>query len=297
MSYIWADGDYTIPLANGSKRWLRPFPDDFSNIVFEQDYQQFADDFVPLPLDTPHDEIPDAFLVQESQPEPMGAIVQWTRTYSKIPPSRTIAESYAWSVPGIGTEAVYSPVNISSVSHSGSANLTGSGSVTTITCATSPGVNVGDSVLISYTFTDSVTGSQYGRDVLRTALSGTSGTSVRVALISEPGGTMSFQTLRKVEPGRDPYVEEVWSRIQYDYYLPGVSAGIMLPEHIPTIEALDIYDNTGRRTTSFTADTTPSLATWRAQVASGALVCAVQSIPRRWMGNIYERATRYVRAK
>lgn len=289
MSYAWADGDYTQPLIDGPKRWLRPFDNDFSQIVFEQDYQQFASDFAPLALDTPHDEITDAFLVKESEPEPHGPLFKWTRTYSRIPPSRSVFESYSWLVPGIGTEAVYSPVNISSA--------TNAAGVTTLTCASSPGVSVGDSVLISYTFTDSTTGTQYGREILKGALTGTSGTTVKVDLISEPGGTITYQTLKKVEPGRDPYAEEVWSNLQMDYFLPGVSAGVATPEEIPVVAALDIYDNTGRRTTSFSATTSPTLATWRTKVANGELVCVVQSIPRRWMGNIYERATRYVKAK
>jgi len=290
MSYTWTDGDLTTPQIDGPKRWLRPFDDDFSQVVFEQDYQQFEDDFAPLNLDTPHDEILDAFLVKESEPQPLGGgVIKWTRTYSRVPASRAIFESYSWTVPGIGTEAVYSDVNIT-----GNSSAAG---VTTLTTATSSTATVGDSVLISYTFTDGVTGTQYGRQILKGCLTGTSGTTIKVDLISEPGGTITYNTLRKIEPGRDPYTEEVWSKLQLDYFLPGVSAGIASPEDIPIIAPLDIYDNTGRRTTSFTSTTSPTLTNWRTRVANGELVCVVQSIPRRWMGNIYERATRYVRAK
>lgn len=288
MSYAWADGDYTQPLIDGAKRWLRPFDDDFSQIVFEQDYQQFAEDFMPLALDTQHDSIVDAFLVKESEPQPQGPLFKWTRTYARIPASRQLFESYSWTVPGIGSEAVYSSVSISS-------NSSSSG-VTTLTTGSSSTATVGDSVQVSYTFTDAVTGTQYGREVLRVCLTGTSGTTVKVALISEPGGTISYNTLKKVEPGRDPYTEEVGSLLQLDYFLPGVSSGIATVQDIPLLSPLIIYDNTGRQTTSFAATTSPTLATWRSQVASGAYVCVVRSIPRRWMGNIYERATRYVKA-
>jgi hypothetical protein len=289
MSYTFQDGDLSTAQIDGPKRWLRPFDDDFSQVVFEQDYQQFEDDFTPLPLDTPHDTIKDAYLVSEGPLDALGGgVVKWTRTYARIPASRQRFESYSWTVPGIGTEAVYSSVSISS-------NSSAAG-VTTLVTATSSTAGVGDSVLVSYTFTDGVTGTQYGRDVLRTCLSGTSGTTINVDLISEPGGTITYNTLKKVEPGRDPYTEEVGSVLQLDYFLPGVSAGIDSPQDIPELAPLTIYDNTGRQTASFTATTTPTLATWRSKVAAGEYVCVVRSIPRRWMGNIYERATRYVKA-
>ncbi len=291
MSTLWTDDANSLAVAviNGPRRWLRPFDDDFAQYVFEQDYWQNEDDFVPLNLDTPSDDFPDAYLVGESALRALGGgVVEWTRTYARIPASRQRFESYSWTVPGIGTEAVYSPVTINSNSSSAG--------VTTLTTGSSSTAVVGDSVLVSYTFTDAVTGTQYGRDVLRVCLTGTSGTTVNVDLISEPGGTITYNTLKKVEPGRDPYTEEVGSLLQLDYFLPGVSAGIATVQDIPLLAPLTIYDNTGRQTTSFTATTSPTLATWRTQVAAGDYICAVRSIPRRWLGNIYERATRYVKA-
>lgn len=289
MSALWTDGNYATALVDGPRRWLRPFDDDYSLYVFEQDYQQNESDFTPQSLDTPSDDFPDAYLVGESPLEALGGgVVKFTRTYARIPASRQRFESYSWTVPGIGSEAVYAAVDISSNSNS-------AGVTTLITDSSSTAVD-GDSVLISYTFTDGITGTQYGRDVLRVCLPATSGTTVAVDLIAEPGGTITYNTLKKVEPGRDPYTEEVGSLLQLDYFLPGVSSGITTVQDIPLVTPLTIYDNTGRQTTSFTATTSPTLATWRSQVAAGDYICVVRSIPRRWMGNIYERATRYVKA-
>jgi hypothetical protein len=196
-----------------------------------------------------------------------------------------VYESYGWLVPGIGTEAVYADVNIASVT-------TGSGT-TTLTTSTSSTAADGDSVSIAYTFTDSLTGTSYGRRVQRGCLSGTSGTTIVVDLISEPGGTITFQTLRKIEPGRAPETLEVQSQVQVDYWLPGVSAGVTTPLDIPVIAAMEIYDGDGRKANSFESDSTPTVATWRSQVATRALVCVVSSIVRPWLGPIYERRTRY----
>lgn len=269
----------------GPRSWQRPFPDLTAELTFTEPYIQTVEDFVPLALDTPHPDIPDAYLVEESERENAGGFYKWTRTYARIPPSREVFESYSWIVPGIGSGAVYAAQNISSVSHAAG--------VTTITAASSPGISVGDQCNVAYTFTDSATGTQYGRTVLRTALSGTSGTTVKVALIAEPGGTLTFLTVKKVEPGRAAEALEVGSVVQLDYFLPGVSTGINTAFDIPVIEALEIYDSDGVKTDSFTASTTPTLAEWRALVAAKSRQCVVRSVVRRWMGNIYERATRY----
>lgn len=286
MSYAYQDGDLTTPQIDGPRRWLRPFDDDFSQYVFEQDYQQFEDNFAPLNLDTASDDFADAYLVRESQLEALGGgVVKWTRTYSRLPASRQVFESYSWIVPGIGSGAVYAPENIDSVSTAGG--------VTTITAGGDPTISVGDQCSISYTFTDGITGTQYGRTVLRTALTGTSGGNVNVSVITEPGGTLTFQTIKKVEPGRAAEALEVGSMLQLDYFLPGVSAGVSTPFDIPIIEALEIYDGDGVKTSSFTASTSPTLAAWRTQVAAADNVCVTRSVVRRWLGNIYERTTRY----
>ncbi len=280
-------GALTATIA-GPKQWTSPFEDVADALVFSQDFIQATAEFSPLALDTPDDTYPDCYLVAEGARDDRGGFVRWKRTYARIPPSRQVFESYSWTVPGIGSEAVYAAASISSV-----VNASGT---TTITAAASVEASADDSVLVSYTFTDATTGTQYGRSVLRICLAGTSGTNVVVPLITEPGGTLTFISVQRVEPGRDPYTEEVGSLLQLDYFLPGVSTGIATVQDIPLLSPLDIYDNTGRRTTSFTAETVPTLATWRAQVAAGDYVCVVRSVPRRWMGNIYERATRYVKA-
>ena len=289
MAIIWQDGDFTIATADGPRRWMRPFDDSFAQVTFEQDYIQFEADFVPLALDTAHDDYPDAYLVREGELQGLGGgLVKWTRTYSRMPISRQVFESYSWLVPGIGAGAVYASQAVSSVANSAG--------VTTITCAGDTTASSGDSLSINYTFTDGVTGTQYGRNVMRTMTGGT-GAAPEVALITEPGGTLTFNWAKKVEPGRPAEALEVGSVLQLDYYLPGVSAGIGTPFDIPVIDELQIYDGDGLKVDSFTADTSPTITEWRAQIAAGDRVCVVASIVRRWMGNIYERSTRYCIAR
>lgn len=275
----------TIATIAGPRSWERPFDDLTDELVLTQAYIQTVEDFRPLALDTPHDDLPDAYLVAESPRENIGGLYKWTRTYARIPPSRQVFESYSWLVPGIGSGAIYAAQSISSA--------TNAAGVTTIITSGSSGVALGDQASIAYTFTDAQTGTQYGRTVIRTALAGTSGTTIAVALIAEPGGTITYQTLKKVEPGRPAEAVEVSSSLQLDYFLPGVSPGVTTPFDIPRISALEIYDGDGVKVNSFTASTSPTLAAWRALVAARSQVCVVSSVIRRWQGNIYERSTRY----
>ncbi|NBR87383.1 MAG: hypothetical protein EBT61_18085 [Verrucomicrobia bacterium] len=270
MSYYASipNSNATTATVNGPPVWERPFPDLTAELVLRQNYIQKASTFTPTALDTAHPDFPDMYLVDEGPREDIGGFYKWQRTYARIPPARTVMEGYAWYVPGIGTGAVYAAQSISSTSNSAG--------VTTITAASSPTISVGDQCSVRYNFTDSTTGTVYGRQVLRTALTGTSGTTVKVALISE-----AVESL------------EVASQLQLDYWLPGASTGVTTAFDIPLIRCLEIYDGTGTKVQSFTSSTTPTLAEWRAHVAAKDKICVVSSVLTRWMGNIYQRATRY----
>lgn len=287
MSTLWQDGDWTVAAIDGPKRWLQTIENVTMGLnAFEQDYMQTVADWTPTPLGDPNPDMPGFYLVNEGPLSPQGGgIVKWTRNYAKIPSIRDEYESYGWLVPGIGSEAVYADVNISSNSISG-------GYHTIITSASST-ATVGDSVSIAYTFRDAITGTQYGRRTQRACLAGTSGTTIVVNIVTEPGGTITFQTLRKVEPGRAPETLEVTSLVSVDYWLPGVSAGIVNPRDIPIIEAYEIYDGDGRKSNTHEADSTPTVAQWRTSVANRDWICVVRSIIRPWLGPIYERRTRY----
>jgi len=289
MPLLWQDGDYTTPLRDGARRWLRPFDDNFAQVMFEQDYQQFEDSFSPLTLDTPSDDFSDAYLVREGELSALGGgVVKWTRTYARIPASREVFEGYSWLIPGIGTGALFGGQGITSA--------TNAAGVTTLNCSGDTTAAIGDNVSISYTFVDGVTGTQYGRNVRRTVLSG-GGATLGVSIISEPNGIISYNSAKKIEPGRPAEALEVGSSLQFDYYLPGVSVGVATPFDVPVISELQIYDGDGIKVNAFAADTVPTITQWRASVADSEKVCVVASILRRWQGNIIERATRYCIAR
>ena len=276
------------PVTNGPRSWERPFDDLTAELLFRENYIQTVESCITAALDTPHELYPDCYLVSEGQRENIGGFYKWTRTYARIPASRQVFEGYSWLIPGIGTGAIFAAQGISSA--------TNAAGVTTLSCAGDTTAAIGDSVSISYTFVDGVTGTQYGRNVIRTVLSG-GGATLGVSIISEPGGTISYNSARKIEPGRPAEALEVGSSLQFDYYLPGVSVGVATPFDIPVIDELQIYDGDGIKVNLFAADTVPTTTEWRASIAAGEKVCVVASIVRRWQGNIFERSTRYCIAR
>lgn len=278
----------TEALAIGPRRYLAPFPDVTRRFIFEEDYIVLRASYSSPTLDAPHSGVSGYYLVDETGPQPFGnsEVLKFTRTYSEVPPSRIIYESFDWYLPGVGSEnPPGSLVNITDYSF----NSNG----TQLTLSADPGVIIGDTVQASYTV-QTPTG-QVTRTVLRPVILDSSATDITVGLISEIY-PITFQTLRKVDPGRNPEARAVSSEIHFDYFLPGLSAGIATPNSIGIIDDLEIYDATGRKTPSFTETTSPTRAEWAAKVASRERVVVERSVIRRWMGNIYERATRYATA-
>ena len=289
MSALWTNPSLSSPTPDGGPRWIFPFDDEFSQIMFEQDYIQFSSAVVTSYAGAAAPSGGGFYLVGRSGMSSLGGgIVKWTDTYASVPNSRQVYEGYSWLIPGIGSGAIFSPQIINST-----ANTAGG---TTITCAGDTSAAIGGQVSIYYTFTDAVTGTQYGRTVIRTVLSG-GGPVLGVDLISEPGGTISFLTARNVEPGRPAEALEVASMVQLDYFMPGTAPNINTGADIPIIMELQIYNGDGVKVNSFAADTVPTITQWRAMVAARDQVCVVSSIIRKWYGPIFERATRYCIAR
>lgn len=81
-----------------------PFRQDLTAVLFDEDYVQRAKWFEPLPLDYPHPDLPDVFLVDESPPVVRGdGLLRWTRTFATVPATRTEFESVNATFPGYKT--------------------------------------------------------------------------------------------------------------------------------------------------------------------------------------------------
>lgn len=105
--------------------------------------------------------------------------------------------------------------------------------------------------------------------------------------------------------GRDPFTKKVLSRIQHDYFRIFPSGGDYTDvSSIPFVYAQTyIADETNERQVRYLTDTTlnpvagetiPSQEDYKDLVTNGDEIVAEDCDIRRWMGNIYERVTRYV---
>ncbi len=104
--------------------------------------------------------------------------------------------------------------------------------------------------------------------------------------------------------GRDRFNKTVLSRLAHKYYIPGIDVGITTAADIPIVAAQEYYYGTSQNTVDYLADsppftsaTTPSRTTYEGWVTGGTEIVAEQSIVKRWMGGIYERVTRYIKAQ
>jgi hypothetical protein len=282
------NGDFTVPWAVAPETERPAFPGDEGSIIVRQTFWVERKSFVRLPLDTPHPRRTGVYLVDEPEPRHVGGgILEWDRVWANIPASREEGETYGLTVPGIETLGEFAAKNVT--------GATSSGGMTTITTSTAHLFVVGDGVIIRY-FVVAPDGKQHLRQVFRIAAAGTTGSTLVVQQVIDigpiywPGATV-FQP-----PGRQPFTVVVPSVVQFDYFLPGVSTGIKTSKDIPIFQAWEIIGSDGNRTDSLSATSSPTVTEYRQMVASQERLVAEASVVRRWMGNIHERATRYVTA-
>lgn len=289
MSTLY-DGNFATPLSNGPERVIYPFDGDTISLVRERDYLQLASYWERLPLDTEHPDQPGEYLVHETDPAPQGGgVVHWTRRYAAIPRPRREMESYAYQVPGIEADVAHEWLTITGVATAGGLHVC----TTSVAHTMSPG----DGIIVAYWCVDEGVSYDivYSRQVLRQVLATPDTDEFTVAQIVDVGPPNLTNAVKNYY-GREPYTRIVPSYLHYDYWLPGVTLGVTTFDDIPILQAERILDSSGNETDRYSATSSPTAAQYRARVAAGEWIVVEPSIIRRWMGNIYERETRHIRA-
>lgn len=290
---LYYDGDFNTAQPNGAKRWLLPFSSDGDNTryLYEQEYIQKIDKFKPgtLSSKSPDTDSPGFFLVEETPVDPIGGgLGKWKRIYAREPNNRTQWESFAWRRPGLSPDI--SPFNIAI-----SGTPTHSGGRTTITTISDHGLQVDDGVIIAYNIKFNADTAETTRQVFRKVLNVTTRTTFQVDLISEKVTT--WHSIRETG-GRLPTTVVVTSRVELAYFhVGGIGAQYTSPEKIPILNPESIVNSLQEDTDTYSPTTTPTLAEYLVHVRDQEWIVAEASIIRRWMGNIYERATRFVMAQ
>jgi hypothetical protein len=220
------DGTFTTASAVGAARKSFPFDGDNASFIVEQDFMVLFSSFSPLALDTVHPSIAAAYLVKESPLQDLGGgVARWTRTYAKIPSSRSEWSTITFNFPGyFGTR------------------------------------------LPPY-----------------------------------------FQYYERIGDERDPWTATSVCRVLSEYFLCATGQTYETPQDIPIISR-QLFTLDGRpdqpidylvnqTTNPLLSATEPTLPEYMALVAAEDEIVAEDSTIERWMGNIYERKTRYVIAK
>jgi len=289
MSAFYTDSDVTVARVTGARRWSDPF-NESRMVMFEEDYVQSLSYWRPLPLDTRHPNpspLDLAVLVDESPLQDLGGgIVKWTRTYATIPEQRFEFESYSYTIPGLETgtlgpqKAILSAVN--------------GFNITTITTAVAHGFNTGDLILIRWE-NNYWPANPIIKQTIGVAVSASGSVFVVPLIVDSP--ISQFLTAQNADIGRDATTEEINSMISYEFFLPGLSPGISTARDIPEILKEKIIDANGKETDIYGSVSTPSKTEYLQRVSDGEWVIAASSSLRRWKGNIFERLTRYVKAR
>jgi hypothetical protein len=116
---------------------------------------------------------------------------------------------------------------------------------------------------------------------------------------------LQWATPNPADPFRERFTRTVLSRTDFVYYLPGIGGGQPATVDAITLIPATTYYVTGAPTIYWNyldTATTPTRAAYAAMVAADIATPASYSIVaedsrvHRWLGNIYERSTRYVKA-
>lgn len=290
-------GDFTVAVAVSPQAFEWPFHGDDESVVYRQDFVQRFDSFERTAWDTPSPDRPDMYLVDETPLSPIGVGVgRFTRTYARVPTSRFTGtgsdevEPYVATVPGIGYT---DPITFAEYISGGVT----SGATTVLTITNPPhSFEANDWVAIIYFARDPSTNIILRRQVSR-LVSSVTVNHVIVSRIDDAYTIVAWEVIYKSLANRDPFQIVVPSWISREYYLPGVSPGIQSAADIPILEPTPIIDHvSGNRTDTITDQTTPSLTDYFTLISTGTKIVAEPSNVSRWMGNIWERKTRYITA-
>jgi hypothetical protein len=245
-----------------------------------------------------------------------GGIIQFTRSFAKVPPRRVEGAAVAWTVPGLAASGDHALLSVNSITATTDATY---GTLLSITTAGAHGLVAGDYVALYYPRTTEAS-AQYWYSIAKVI--SVSGFAFMVKASEVPAGaTATISVVQKtgdgVDTSRPPEDRTVGGYSVYDYFLSadGV-AGIEI------YEPIKIKTPSGAHVDTYNIGTTPTLLAYSEAMeyaadsarafsellaygreTSGtvhghpALMVVQPSAVRRWRGNIWERETIYVRAQ
>lgn len=289
MSYAlpkWTDGNLSTAVACSLPEFEAPIPGDATEYVFNQNWRQFRNNYDsggPLALNTAHPTYTSFVLVEEGPRRDIGgAVVEFTRKYAKLPATHYDWDMFGYSFPGTltsisGGTNITRPravrVAISRIEYdyflvptSGSTSVTDPITGTTYSIS-SPGdiARIQDMV---YCYQNTVGGALYGGITMATDILNPAGSSLPTWPTSDDYNTMVADALSNGWGG---------TLTKVVLFPTNTLAGGPPP-------------TSGHMAGTIDLTSTP-------HSVLGGLIPAEPSRLTRWLGNYYQRATRYVLAQ
>ena len=233
--------------------------------------------------------LPAAYFVRQGALRDVdGGQVRYERLFATVPSQWSEPESFAFEFPAYPPGTPGTSFNASSIANAGS------GTVIIGTNAT--GISVGENVYAQVKYTRG--GKVYQQGFFGKATAVSSGVSVTIpgAMQGTVGAASSVSgTVAETAIGRtNAETLVVSSRIVNDSALSSLAN---LDVDLPLTQQFRPIDNTGAITTTLSATTIPTSSAYATLVVDGSEIVAEGSSLGRYLGNIYRRSTRLVKAQ
>jgi len=220
-----------------------------------------------------------------------GGLQSFTRLWATVPAS--------WTEPG-GTYAYSFPAFTAATTFGNSFAVTAiaASAAYYVLTTTATGISSADQIYLNLNYVRSA--QNYQLTFTTSAVAASSGSSVTVSNIL-PGQnvfTSVTGTVRKGNRGRGtPTAYSVDSFVVHDYALSSEAAQDTDLPQIPAFSPVSVsLGASGLEVTTLSTGTLPTAANYESMVAAGSFLVALPSERRRYLGNIYERTVRLVRA-
>ena len=309
MSIPYTSGDFTSARANGNSWVEYPFIEygDNTTKVYHLVCEVNEVDYAPIALDTTMASASNADVISLpftadaaayhvgdfGKAKIDGGLTRFDRQFANIPQSTVDpAGSEIFTFPGLPSAAgVGSSITISSASVSSG--------VVTLNLASAHGMSSGDNFTFYVYGYTTINGRNYynlyrGSSV---CITGTTGSTIKTYTYLPSGFTFTSGYIWPfASRGRNQVSRKSSTQFEYDYFLPGVSAGITTSQEIALPQRFEAYYYTeGNTVNSLNSITTPTNIEYNEIVDSDGFLVLDSGI-ERWKGNIIQRTVKSIRA-
>jgi len=222
-----------------------------------------------------------------------GVLITFDRQFANIPlPTIDPAGSEIFTFPGLPyTSGTGNKISINSISSSNN--------LLTFNLTSSHGMTNGDNFRYYFRGTVTLYGRIYNNYFYGNGVceNGTTGSTIKIRTYVPSDFTFTSGVIYPfASRGRKQVSRRSSTQFEYDYFLPGITAGITKAQDISLPQRFEVYRySEGNTVETLSAATTPTLLEYNAIVDSDGFLVLDSGIDR-WKGNILRRIVKSIRA-